>query len=184
MRKVLAMAFQSSNQGSRFNSLVLTIGGWGFDLPTQPGNRLRFVHVCMCTLKHLLYCVNESIRLGLSCFASRGRCGRGQCGPWPWARPWVRPWARLWAWPWVWTRPQVWPWDPPTSLLQGIIDTRCLPLSIIASGKIGLPGLRGLPGPPGGCLIHMIQASDLTSKVPPRGSRKARGPQNPATWKH
>ena len=52
------------------------IGGWGVDLPTQPGNRLRFVRACVRAHaeRHPLY---ASIRPGMSCFASRGR-GRGR----------------------------------------------------------------------------------------------------------
>jgi hypothetical protein len=51
------------------------VGGWRVDLPTQPGNRLRFVRASMHALaeRHPLY---ASIRPGMSCFASRGR-GRG-----------------------------------------------------------------------------------------------------------
>jgi hypothetical protein len=51
------------------------IGGWGVDLPTQPGNRLRFVRACVRARaeRHPLYAL---IRPGMS-FASRGR-GRGR----------------------------------------------------------------------------------------------------------
>ena len=55
---------------------VVYIAGWGVDLPTQPGNRLRFVRACVRARaeRHPLY---ASIRPGMSCFASRGR-GRGR----------------------------------------------------------------------------------------------------------
>jgi hypothetical protein len=67
----------SSTARGNSNAHCGHVGSWGVDLPTQPGNRLRFVRACVRARaeRHPLY---ASIRPGMSCFAARGR-GRG-CG--------------------------------------------------------------------------------------------------------